>query len=149
MKSSKVIINSRITIPILNHTHSSPHQTSVSSVVSFKLSHCHNYYSVTLCWYKILDQKINHLLNIDYLKLFAKSDKRLQDLLDIVKELSSDIGMEFGFYKYAIVIFQAGIFIKAENIELDRTAILNLDHSELYKYMNIWEPMYVTVTSTH
>ena len=45
--------------------------------------------------YKIYDNTVNHLFYMDNLKLFAKNDQQLQGLLNIVKQFSDDIWMEF------------------------------------------------------
>ena len=42
------------------------------------------------------DNIINHIFCMDDLKLFAKNDQQLQGLLNIVKQFSDDIQMEFG-----------------------------------------------------
>ena len=42
------------------------------------------------------DNIINHIFYMDDLKLFAKNDQQLQGLLNIVKQFSDDIQMEFG-----------------------------------------------------
>ena len=42
------------------------------------------------------DYKLNHLLYMDDLKLFAKSEKEIDTLVRIVHVFSTDIGMEFG-----------------------------------------------------
>ena len=40
---------------------------------------------------------------MDDLKLFAKDDKNLEEMLQFVKKFSDDIGMTFGLDKYARV----------------------------------------------
>ena len=40
--------------------------------------------------------KINHLLYMDDLKLYGKTQKDLESLIQTVRIYSSDIGMEFG-----------------------------------------------------
>ena len=49
--------------------------------------------------YKIYNNTINHIFYVDDLKLFAKNDKRLQDLLNILKKFSDDTRIEFGLDK--------------------------------------------------
>ena len=41
-------------------------------------------------------RKINHLLFMDDLKLYGKSDTQIDSLVKIVHLFSKDIGMEFG-----------------------------------------------------
>ena len=90
--------------------------------------------------YKVHDQTISHLIYMDDLKLFAKNDSDLEDLLKIVKDFSSDIGMEFGLDKCAKATFKAGKFIEADNIDLDITTVIrNLDQADVYKYLGVNE----------
>ena len=51
--------------------------------------------------YEFGDKKtrINHLLFIDYLKYFAKSNNQIESLVNTVYTFSEDIGMEFGIKK--------------------------------------------------
>ena len=41
-------------------------------------------------------EKINHLMYMDDIKLFAKNEKELETLIHAVRIYSQDIGMEFG-----------------------------------------------------
>ena len=74
---------------------------------------------------------------MDNLKLFAKNDQQLQCLLNIVKQFSDDIRMEFGLDKCAEVTFFPGKLVKAKNITLDTTTVIkDLEPEE--SYINIW-----------
>ena len=44
-------------------------------------------------------EKINHLMYMDDIKLFAKNEKELENLIHTVRIYSQDIGMEFGIEK--------------------------------------------------
>ena len=55
--------------------------------------------------YKICDNTINHLFNMDDLKLFGMNDQQLRRLLNIVKQFSDDIRMEVGLDKCAKATF--------------------------------------------
>ena len=50
-------------------------------------------------------EKINHPMYIDDIKLFAKNEKELETLL-VVKIYNQDIGMEFGIEKYAMLVMK-------------------------------------------
>ena len=50
-----------------------------------------------------LQGKINHLMYMDDIKLFAKNEKELETLIHAVRIYSQDIGMEFGMEKCAIL----------------------------------------------
>ena len=49
-----------------------------------------------------LQEKINHLIYMEDIKLFAKNVKELETLIHTVRIYSQDIGMEFGIEKCAI-----------------------------------------------
>ena len=53
-------------------------------------------------------EKINHLMNMDDIKLFAKKEKELDTVLQAVRIYSQDIGMEFGIEKCAMLIMKSG-----------------------------------------
>ena len=90
--------------------------------------------------YKIYDNAINRLFYMDILKLYAKNDQQLQGLLNIVKQFSDDIRMEFGLDKYAKATFFRGKLLKAKNITLDTTTIIkDLEPAENYKYLGVTE----------
>ena len=46
-------------------------------------------------------EKINHLMHLDDIKLFAKNENELETLIHAVRIYSQDIGMEFGIEKCA------------------------------------------------
>ena len=58
---------------------------------------------------------INHLFYMDDLKLSAKNDQPLQGLLNIVKQFSDDIRMEFALDKCAKATFFRGKLLKQEH----------------------------------
>ena len=47
-------------------------------------------------------ERLNNLSFMDYLKLYGSSDNEIDSLVDIVKFMSGDIGMQFGFEKCAV-----------------------------------------------
>ena len=77
---------------------------------------------------------------MDDLKLFAKNDQQLQDLLNFVKQFSDDIRMEHELDKCAKATFFREKLLKAKNITLDTaTVIKNLEPDECYKYLWVTE----------
>ena len=52
--------------------------------------------------------KLNNLLFMDDLKLFGKSDDKIDSLVQTVFTFSEDIGMEFGLKKCVVVILKKG-----------------------------------------
>ena len=53
-------------------------------------------------------EKINHLLFMDDLKLYKRSEKGLDSLVQAVCVFNEDIGMEFGIEKCAMLLMEKG-----------------------------------------
>ena len=53
-------------------------------------------------------EKINHLIYMDDIRLFAKNEKELETLIHVVRIYSQDTGMEFGIEKCAMLIMKSG-----------------------------------------
>ena len=51
---------------------------------------------------------MNHLFFIDDLKLYGKSQDKVDALLGLVQEYSNDIGMQFGMDKCAVLVIKKG-----------------------------------------
>ena len=90
--------------------------------------------------YKIQNKTVSHLLYMDDLKLYGKNDEQLQGLVETVKRISDDIGMDFGLDKCVKVTFKRGKIVSTSNIHLDIDNIIKeLDNEEMYKYLGIYE----------
>ena len=63
-------------------------------------------------------EKINHLMYMDDIKLFAKNEKELETLTHTVRIYSQDIGMEFGREKCAMLVMKSGKWHLTDGIEL-------------------------------
>lgn len=86
------------------------------------------------------ETKIEHLLYMDDLKLFAKNDNEMNILIDTVKVFSTDINMQFGYDKCARVTYNRCRIKQTENMEhLNETNIKNIEPEETYKYLGIEE----------
>ena len=84
--------------------------------------------------------KINHLLFMDDLKLYSRSEKGLDSLVKTVRVFSEDIGMEFGIEKCAMLVMEKGKTVKSVGLELpDGKVIKSLQERESYKYLGILE----------
>ena len=82
--------------------------------------------------------RVNHLLYMDDLKLYAKDKKELNTLIQTVRVFSKDIGMDFGIEKCAMIQMKRGKFVMSEGIELPNgKKIRSLDDQEGYKYLGI------------
>ena len=85
-------------------------------------------------------EKINHLLLMDDLKLYSRSEKGLDSLVQTVHVFSEDIGMEFGIEKCVMLVMEKGKIVKLVGIELpDGKVIKSLQEGESYKYLGILE----------
>ena len=63
-------------------------------------------------------EKINHLLFMDDLKLYSRSEKGLDSLVQTVCIFSEGIGMEFGIEKCAMLVMEKGKIVKSVGLEL-------------------------------
>ena len=75
--------------------------------------------------------KLNLLLLMDELKLFAKSKNQIDSLLQTVHIFSEDIGMQFAIKKCEVLIMERGRVIRTDGIRLQDGAG--------YKYLQILE----------
>ena len=83
---------------------------------------------------------IHHLFYMDDLKLFAKSDKQMAQMLDIVYQFSQDINMKFGLDKCAKVTIHQGEIKQSGNIQIVRdTAMTELEADGCYRYLVLTE----------
>ena len=85
-------------------------------------------------------EKINHRLNMDDIKLFAKNEKELETHINTVRIYSPDIGMEFGKEKCAILVMKSGKRHMTDGMEQpNHDKIRTLGEVETYKYLGILE----------
>ena len=95
-------------------------------------------------------EKINHLLYMDDLRLYAKNEQQLVSLVQTVRTFSEDTGMQFGIDKFALLIIKSGKRTACEGISLpDNLVIKSLEEDGSYKYLGIleadhWKKMEVT-----
>ena len=77
---------------------------------------------------------------MDDIKLFAKNEKELENLIHTVWIYSQDIGMEFGIEKCALLVMKSGKRHLTDGIELpNQDKIRTLVENETYKYLEILE----------
>ena len=75
---------------------------------------------------------------MDDLKLYSRSEKGLDSLVQAVRVFSEDIGMEFGIEKCAMLVMEKGKIVKSVGIELpDGKVIKSLQEGKSYKYLGI------------
>ena len=88
--------------------------------------------------YKIENHgKINHLLFMDDLKLYARSERELDSLVQTVRIFSDDIGMEFGMDKCAVLVMKRGRVVRTEGIELPNGRKMKEVDLSGYKYLGV------------
>ena len=85
-------------------------------------------------------EKINHLMYMDDIKLFAKNEKELKTLIHAVRIYSQDIVMEFGLEKCAMLVMKSGKRHLTDGMELpNQDKIRTLAENKTYKYLGILE----------
>ena len=85
-------------------------------------------------------EKINHVMYMDDIKLFAKNEKELETLIHTVRIYSQVIRMEFGMEKCAMLVMKSGKRHMTDGIELpNQEKIRTLGENETYKYLGILE----------
>ena len=76
-------------------------------------------------------EKINHLLFMDDLKLYSRSEQGLHSLVQTVCVFSEDIGMEFGIKNCATLVMEKGKIVKTVHTESpDAKVIKSLQEGE-------------------
>jgi hypothetical protein len=90
--------------------------------------------------YKI-DKKatVNHLLYMDDLKLYAKSDTQIQTLVNTVELFSRDIGMVFGLQKCGILKIDRGKIVEDFSIQNMGGSKIDSIGQGGYKYLGVIE----------
>ena len=85
-------------------------------------------------------KKVNHLLFMDDLKLYGKTGKQLQTLVNTVRVFSEDIRMEFGISKCATLVMKRGRYKSSDGIILPNEEVIKeVDMEEGYKYLGVLE----------
>ena len=85
---------------------------------------------------------INHLLFMDDLKLYGKSENQVDTLLQSVRIVSEDIRMEFGIEKCAVLVMKRGKLVKSEGIVIPGERLIramNDGDVDAYKYLGVLE----------
>ena len=74
------------------------------------------------------------------LKLYSKSEKVLDSLIQTVRMFSEDIGMQFGIDKCAMLVMKKGKIVKSDGIQLPNDKVIkSLQEGESYKYLGVPE----------
>ena len=82
--------------------------------------------------------KLNHLLFMDDLKIYAKNEKELESLIHTVRIFSQDINMEFGLSKCASLVMKRGKFERSDGINMPNGDVMkSVEPGMGYKYLGI------------
>ena len=85
------------------------------------------------------EYKISHLLFMDELKLYAKTEDQINTLVRTVHMFSNDIGMEFGMKKCGVLTLKRGKIFRSEGIKLAVGQTMKQVEEEGYTYLGIVE----------
>ncbi|XP_063595812.1 uncharacterized protein LOC134772704 [Penaeus indicus] len=83
--------------------------------------------------------RINHLLFMDDLKLFAKNQDQIDSLVQTVHLFSEDIGMQFGLNKCGVLVLKRGKMVKQNGVALPNGQMMKEIDESGYKYLGIVE----------
>ena len=84
-------------------------------------------------------ERINHLLFMDDLKLFAKNVDQIDSLVNTVRIFSEDIKMEFGLSKCGVLIMKRGKVVESDGLCMPDGAMMRNIEEGRYKYHGILE----------
>ena len=79
-------------------------------------------------------ERVNHLLFMDDLKLYGSNDNEIESLVKVVKIVSGDTGMQFGFEKCAVLKMKRGKQVHCEGINLGDGVVIEKADEEGRKY---------------
>ena len=85
------------------------------------------------------EYRVNHLLFMDDLKLYAKSEEQTNTLVRTVYVFSTDISMEFGIKKCGILTMKRRKIVKSEGVQLPDGEVMKQVGQEGYTYLGIIE----------
>ena len=77
---------------------------------------------------------------MDDLKLYSKSERGLDSLVQTVRIFSVDTGMQFGIEKCAMLVMKKGKIVKLDGIQFPNDKVIkSLEEGERYKYLGALE----------
>ena len=81
--------------------------------------------------------KLNHLLFLDDLELYVKSEEQTKTLVRTVYMFSTDFDMEFRIKKYVILTMKRGKIVKSAEVRLQDGEVMKQVRQEGYTYLGI------------
>ena len=95
---------------------------------------------VNTCYkWRKMEYRLNHLLFMDDLKLYTKSEEQATTLVRTVIVFNTDIGMEFGIKKCGILTMKRGKIVKGGGIKLPDGEVMKQVGQKGYTYLGIIE----------
>ena len=77
---------------------------------------------------------------MDDLKLYSKSERALDCLVQTVKIFSKDIGIQFEIDKCTILVMKKVKIVKSVNIQMPNDKVFkSIEEGESYKYLGVLE----------
>ena len=70
-------------------------------------------------------------------KLYGKNDNEIDSLVKVVKIVSGDCAMQFGFHKCAVLKMKRGKQVHCEGIDLGDSVVIKEADEEGYRYLGI------------
>ena len=83
------------------------------------------------------NQKLNNLLFMDNLKLYPKSERELDSLIQTVRIFSDYVGMVFGLNKCTVLVLKRGKMVQTEGIKLPDGKRMREVKLDGYKYLGV------------
>ena len=77
---------------------------------------------------------------MDDFKLYCKSEKALDSLIQTVRIFSEDIEMQCGINKCAMLVMKKGKIVMSDSMRLPNDKVIkSLEEGESYKYLGVLE----------
>ena len=83
-----------------------------------------------------MKEKITHLLFVDDLKTFQKSEQKLEVVSNKIKSMMHDMGLELNLEKCASVHLKRGKYAASENLPIDKDSTIKaLQQADTYRFL--------------
>ena len=92
------------------------------------------------CGYKINDVVFSHVLYMDDIKTFSGSSKGGKEMIMIMYNFTTSIGMSFGIDKCKVLNIKRGKYVKEGNVVLPNGEVITeMEEDDAYKYLGVLE----------
>ena len=83
------------------------------------------------------NQELSYLLFMDYLKLYAKSERKLDLFIQTMGIFSDDVSLVFGLDKCAVLVMKRWKIVRTEGIQLPDEMLMGEVNLDKYKYLGV------------